>query len=755
MAGACTGLRVVEIARGMPGTLAGMVLADHGADVVRIESPAGDPYLSQAGDRLWNRGKTRIALDLDDVAQRSQALVLVRAADVVIVGVPPTTAERWGIAPGSFSTDNPGLIFSSISGFGWNGPARDQHVTEALMYAISGGMMMQGNGGLRDGPIFVAPHSAAYAAALLTVQGILAALRERDGSGVGQHVDVGLYQGMLAYRSFYMWDPELRQEDFPSLPATTDPRGVRPLFNLNECSDGRWLSMGAWTPALTYKALEVMGRVDLLADPRFAGMPNVIPDDASRRELLEILWAEFRQKPLQYWLDAMDAQGIPCEPVYSFDEFRELGQLWANDYAVRVDDPAVGPMVQQGVLGELSETPGEIRPAQAEAAPASAVRDIAARWQSAPTVRGSGSMRPGGRGPLAGVRVLDLTLFLSGPMATHLLCDMGADVVKAESPEGDDFRISAPSVFRYLHRDKQCVVLDLKTPEGQAGLEQLVRESDVVVYNYRLGVEDRLGLGYERLRAINPQLIVCRVTAFGARGDRAHRGGYDASITALSGINMFQAGESNQPVSIGMADISTGIAAATALSLAIRAKETTGLGQSVEVAMIGAMAYVDADAFTDYAGKPRGEVLDRGQHGFHTLYRLYQTSDGWLLLSARPSQGPAVCAALGLGTDTAADDPTLEAAFARQTTAAAIAALKTADVDAANPLVDAKTFLHTTPSLKENRAVIVLPHPVYGNLGQTGPAVHFSRTPVRIERQESVIGEHNDLVLRKAASTPG
>ncbi|MGK2965502.1 MAG: CoA transferase [Tepidiformaceae bacterium] len=747
MDAALNGLRVVEISRGMPGALAAMILADYGADVIRLEDPAGDPYLSEAGERLWSRGKTRVAVDMDDPAGRAQAAALAREADVVLVGLRPATAERWGLTYEALASDNPALVFASISGFGWDGPYRDQPITENLMYAISGGMTMEGNGGLRKGPVFIAPHSAACGAAFLAVQGILAALHERDGSGIGQHVDTSLYRAMLVYRAFYMWNPELRADEFPMFPPSTDPRGIRPLFNLNECADGEWLSMGAWTPALSHKALEVMGLTHILADKRFAGIPNVLPDLEARMAVLQILWDEFRKRPRQEWLDLMDAQGIPSEPVQSIARFRELDQLWANASAVRVDDPVVGPMIQQGVVGMMPATPGIARPAEATARPAGFIAEAAARWAQAAPVRGDGAMRPGGRGPLSGVRVLDLTAFLSGPMAVHLLTDLGADVVKVESPDGDDFRVSAPSAFRYLHRDKRGVVLDLKTPAGQAALDQLIVESDVVVYNYRLGVEERLGLTYDRLRALNPGVIVCRITAFGPHGKRAHRGGYDASITALSGMPFIQAGEGNPPVSIGMADISTGIAAATALAIAIRAKETSGVGQAIDVSMIGAMAYVGADAFPDYPGMPPGESLDGGQHGFSPLYRLYQTMDGWLMLSARPGQAETVRDALAIEFGAEMDAARLQARFATRTTADWVSLLHRRSVNCANPLVDAKAFLYQTPELKASGTAIGIDHPVYGVLGQAGPAVHFSRTPARVDRQDPELGEHDAEVF--------
>ena len=751
MAGAATGLKVVQIARGMPGMLAGMILADHGADVIQVEDPDGDPFLNLAGARMWSRGKRRIALDLDRTADRSAALALAREADIVLCGVRPVTAERWGLTPAALCEANPRALFVSMTGFGWSGPYRDLPLTEAMVLALSGGMAQPANGGHRAGPIFLAPALPSYGAALAAVQGSMAALRERDVSGRGQHVDISLYSAMLVHRAFLAWEPEQHPEDFPvpALGVLPDPRGVRPLFNLNQCADGGWLSMAAWTPALAYKALELMDLGALLADERFVGVPNFYPTPEDRNALLEILWAKFRERPLADWLERMDAAGIPCEPAGSVESFRMLGQLWANGLAVSCDDPVVGPMMQVGVLGGLSATPGQVRPAEVSARPVEEAAALLESWRAAPPApSGKPHVPANPRGPLDGVRVLDFTNFLSGPMSTHLLADLGARVTKVEPQVGDDFRVSAPYVFRGLHREKRSVVLELKRPGGAELLARLVRAADIVVYNYRLGVEARLGLDYDALKAINPQIIVCRITAFGPRGARAHRGGYDASITALSGVSQMQAGAGNPPVSLTVADIATGLAAATAMCLAIRAQETQGIGQQIDVTMIGAMAYVAADQFADFAGKPAGPIADHGQQGFGPAYRLYQTTDGWIFVSAVGS-GREARLARALGQEGALDESAAQTTFARRTTAEWLTTLAAADVPAADPNVDAAAFLHGTPEFRANGTRIAVPTARYGQLGQPGVHVRFARTPVRTEKQEPALGADTDDVLRE------
>jgi crotonobetainyl-CoA:carnitine CoA-transferase CaiB-like acyl-CoA transferase len=755
MAGAAAGLKVLQIARGMPGMLAGMILADHGADVIQVEDPKGDPYLTLAGLRMWSRGKRRLALNLDVEHDRAAALALAHEADLVLCSVRPTTAERWGFTPESLARANPRALFVSLSGFGWNGPYRDLPLTDAMVLALAGGMMQPANGGYRPGPIFLAPPLLSYSAALAAVQGSLAALRERDVSGRGQHVDVSLYGAMLVHRSFTVWEPERHPEDFPQpvAGAVLDPRGGRPLFNLNECADGKWLSMAAWTPALAYKTLELMDLGGLLADERFVGVPNFFPSPEDRNALLQILWQKFRERPLAYWLECFDAADIPCEPAGTVETFRRLDQLWANGFAIEADDPVVGRMVQVGPLGSFSSTPGRVAPAEASPHSSEEAAALLSTWRAAAPAPASTARLPeNARGPLGGVRVLDFTNFLSGPMSTHLLADLGAEVTKVEPHVGDDFRVSAPFVFRGLHRDKRSVVVDLKRPGGADVLAKLVRSSDVVVYNYRLGVEERLGLDYDALKAINSKIIVCRITAFGPRGARAHRGGYDASITALAGVSQMQAGAGNPPVSLTVADIATGLAAATAMCLAVRARETQGIGQQVDVAMIGAMAYVDADHFADFAGKPADPVADAGQHGLGPAYRLYRTADGWIFIAA---VGPGRVAALAklLGQHEGLDEAAAEATIARRGTAEWLADFSAADVPAADPHVDASTFLHRTPEFRHTGTRIAVATPRYGQLGQAGVHVRFSRTPVRTEAQEPELGAQTVEVLRELGVT--
>src|SRR5213594_3640092 len=203
------------------------------------------------------------------------------------------------------------------------------------------------------------------------------------------------------------------------------------------------------------------------------------------------------------------------------------------------------------------------------------------------------------KGPLAGVRVLDLTRVLAGPFCAMMLGDMGAEVIKVEEPgKGDDTRSWPPFVegestyFMSVNRNKKSVTLNLKAPEGQAILRTLVGKSDVLLENFRPGTMEKLGFGYRPLARLNPRLVYCSISGFGASGPEAHRAGYDLVVQAESGIMDITGFPDGPPVKVGtsIADLVAGMSAAHGVTLALLARARTRRGQRVEISMLDAMA---------------------------------------------------------------------------------------------------------------------------------------------------------------------
>jgi crotonobetainyl-CoA:carnitine CoA-transferase CaiB-like acyl-CoA transferase len=268
-------------------------------------------------------------------------------------------------------------------------------------------------------------------------------------------------------------------------------------------------------------------------------------------------------------------------------------------------------------------------------------------------------------GPLDGVRVLDASQMLAGPICGMRLGDLGADVLKIEPPGGEhnrshgfgSVRVAGETpTFMGLNRNKRSVVLDLKQPAGLAAFLELARTADVLIQNYRVGTAERLGIGWEQLRAVNPRLVYAQISGYGENGPLRDRPGQDLLLQALSG-SMWAVGSADdppQPGALWAADVMTGYQAAIGILAALHARDRTGEGQKVSVSMLGVLMDCQVQELTTYlnAGVAFERPARPSAHSFIPApYGVYRTADGWMVLAMAPL--PALGAALG--------DPRLEA----------------------------------------------------------------------------------------------
>jgi len=356
--------------------------------------------------------------------------------------------------------------------------------------------------------------------------------------------------------------------------------------------------------------------------------------------------------------------------------------------------------------------------------------------------------------PLDGVRVVDLTSYIAGSYAAMMLADLGAEVVKIESLAGDSFR-ELPGFFGW-NRGKRSVAVDLKAPEGRAVVERLAARGDVVMENMRPGVADRLGVGWARLRAINPRLVYCSVTAFGSTGPYADRPGFDPLLQAMSGAQALQGfGGPPQYIRIAITDYYAASLAAQAVLAALFVRERTGQGQRVETSLLHASLALQSGNVVDYAGK---------QHVFrdNPTYRLYQAGDGqWFFLACgNQTFWVKLCAALGL-EPLAADPrfaswmlrldnreallPLLEKTFTRQPRAHWLRVLAEHDIPAA-PVLTLLQFMED-PALRHHDLVREYEHPDVGRLRMLGQPLVFSDTRTEDPGPPPTLGQHTAEVL--------
>jgi crotonobetainyl-CoA:carnitine CoA-transferase CaiB-like acyl-CoA transferase len=272
--------------------------------------------------------------------------------------------------------------------------------------------------------------------------------------------------------------------------------------------------------------------------------------------------------------------------------------------------------------------------------------------------------------PLAGLKAVELARILAGPWAGQTLADLGADVVKVESPEGDDTRKWGPpfvenpdgshdaAYFHAANRGKSSVVIDFRTPEGQAEVKRLVADADVVIENFKVGGLAKYGLDYASLAAVNPRLVYCSVTGFGQDGPYAHRAGYDFIVQGMSGIMDLTGDPAGEPQKIGVAfaDIFTGLYAVIAIQAALAVRTRTGRGQHIDMALMDVMTGVLANQAMNYLVSGVSPTRLGNAHPNIAPYAAFPTADGWFILAVgNDGQFRRFCVVAGL--DDMPDDP--------------------------------------------------------------------------------------------------
>jgi crotonobetainyl-CoA:carnitine CoA-transferase CaiB-like acyl-CoA transferase len=359
-------------------------------------------------------------------------------------------------------------------------------------------------------------------------------------------------------------------------------------------------------------------------------------------------------------------------------------------------------------------------------------------------------------GPLDGIAVVDLTSYIAGSYAGMMLADLGARVTKVESLAGDSFR-ELPGFYGW-NRGKRSVAVDLKTPDGLTIVERLAERSDVVMENMRPGVADRLGVGYERLHALNPRLVYSSVTAFGSTGPYVDRPGFDPLLQAMSGAMALQGfGGPPQYLRIAVTDYYAASLAAQAILAALFARERTGRGQRVETSLLHAAIALQSGNFVDYKGK---------QHMFrdNPTYRLYRAGDGqWFFLACgNQTFWVKLCNALGL-EDLANDPrfaswmlrldnreallPLLEARFATEPRDHWLELLAKHDIPAA-PVQSMLDFMND-PAVLHHDMVRHYEHPEVGPLRLMGQPLAFDDTPPPDPGPPPTLGEHTNQILHE------
>jgi crotonobetainyl-CoA:carnitine CoA-transferase CaiB-like acyl-CoA transferase len=722
------GIRVLDCSQGLSGPMAAMLLADFGAEVLKLEPPEGDRASALPGYVAWNRNKHRLSLDLADADERDRFEALLAGADVVVFDHGPTELARLGLEAAALTAANPRLIHLWVPPYGTSGEWSDLPAHHASLTGLSGAAFRQGS--YADQPIWYVAPLVQYAQATLAAAAVGAALLERSTTGLGQSVVVSGLHAMA-------------ETGCPLSALGGEPRGGgHPLgggasYRLYQCGDGKWLFLGTLFSHFFAHALEALDLMDA----------RVWDVGAAIEETLA-------SGPREHWLALFREHDAPAGPVDRREDWLKSEIAQANELGVILHHPTLGPVEMPGVMARLEGTPGSVRHFMDEA---SAERVAAFAAPRAPSPAAFKRHRL----PLAGVRILDLGTVVAGAYAATILANFGADVVKVEPSDGDPFRSGGPGFMNY-NRGKRGLGVNLKHPDGRALFLDLARTADVVLDNYRLGVRERLGIDYAALKAVNPRIISCSANTYGSRGADARLPGFDPLLQARGGMMAAQGGDDGEPVfhTIPINDVATAALTAFAIIAALNAREITGEGQNVETSLAAATTLYQFGELVSYAGRSPNGPGSRDCVGFTALDRYYRCQDGWLTLACTAPRhfealaraldradwlgcwdGPAAMAEPRDGALTKA----LSAALAQHSRDDAVALLTAAGVPTL-PVMRGDE-VQRTEFFWDNGYFELHAHPYYGELVASRGFAEFNGAPARFDRLHPELGEHGVEVL--------
>jgi CoA:oxalate CoA-transferase len=375
-------------------------------------------------------------------------------------------------------------------------------------------------------------------------------------------------------------------------------------------------------------------------------------------------------------------------------------------------------------------------------------------------------------GPLEGLKVLDLTRVLAGPYCTMLLGDLGADIIKVEMPgTGDDSRHFGPyqngesAYFMSLNRNKRSMTLNLKNEQGKSLLKELVKQVDVIIENFRPGTMEKLGLGYDTLKTINPKLIYAASSGFGHSGPYSKKPAYDGVVQAMGGIMSITGEKDGKPMRVGpsIGDIAAGLFTAIGVLAALNHKNETGIGQKVDVAMLDCQVAMLENAIARYVVTKEVPKPAGNRHTSIVPFEPFETMDSQLVVAAgNDGIWKRFCAVAGL-EDIVDDErfatnpnrnknydelrPLVAEQMKKRTTEEWGSILDDAGVP--NGPINYVDKVLENEQVKARDMIVEVDHPVAGPLKMPGVAIKMSHTPGAIERCAPLLGEHNKELLKE------
>lgn len=769
------GYTVIDLSTDIAGAYCTKLLADGGADIVKIESPEGDPL------RVWSASGATIPAGSDGalfsfLAGAKHSVVadptgdddadlvnrLLAAADAVVWSAGSNVAEHPDFTAQAIHRRHPHLTVTSITPFGLQGPWRDRAATEFTLQAWSGGIVGLGRGEQERPPVFVGGQVGEYLAGVYASAATLASRWRRIDGGAGELLDLSMLETQILSLTYY----PVSYFDVLGRPWRDMRRPTIP--GVAQAKDGL-VDLGCGTAQQWFDLCAMVGHPEWIDEES----PLSITEQANIHA--DELFSWLAATPVDEIRELASAFRIPNAPVANGANVTSFDQFVERDSFVR--NPRDG--------FRQPSHPYRMRPAQLRAPqPAPRLGEHTERYRAAPL-----PARPAPTGaakalPLSGIRVLDMTTFWAGPCCTHSLALLGAEVIHVEStrrPDGTRMIAGIPvtedqwweksPIFAALNTNKKGLTLDLQSPRGRELLRRLITTCDVVVENFTPRVLDQIGLDFATVQSIRPDTVLVRMPGFGLEGPWRDNPAFAYVIESAAGVSWLTGYPDRtpyDPYSIG--DPNAGVHALNAILLALEHRRRTGEGVFVEAAMVDAALSIAAEQVIEYTAY--GALLERAGNRGPTAapQNLYRSADidefgrldSWVAIAvATDDQWDSLCRALGspswatdptLSTDSGrrahhdAIDERLAAWCGRRSRDEIVATLWDAGVPVAKVMQP-----HRQPELEQlafRDFFEEVDHPVNGPARLSTVPMRFSAGPHKFHTEHApLLGQHNHELL--------
>jgi len=786
------------------GLLCGKILGDLGADVIKVERLGGDPtrnigpfYHDEADPEkslfwfAYNTNKRGITLDIETADGQKTFKSLVESADFVIESFPPRYMDKLGLGYSSLEKVNPGVIMVSITPFGQTGPYKDYKATDIVAWAMGGEMYQRGDADRL--PVRMSHHSQAYLhAAGDAAVGALIALRYQQMTGEGQQVDISIQEAVNHCTQFLIgfWD----------MVKVVQPRGgVTGQRQTWPCQDGYVI---CFYHSGTNGNRHNLPLVEWMDDEGMADdfLKSVDWDTFSLRTTTQDIMDRIAEPTAKFFMTHTKAEllegavkrNVQLYPVATTKDILESVQLATREFWVELEHPELGTTITYpGAFAKASEAPLRISrraPLIGEHNQEVYEKELALSREELLTLRHAKgypakldekSQRENPeKKPLAGIKVVDFTWMATGPLATRILADYGAEVIKIEGRKRHDplrliipFKGDIPGLnrggnFNQWNTGKLDVTLNLAHPKGVEVAKKFIARADIVVENFAGGVIKRMGLGYEALKKVKPDIIMLSTCMQGQSGPHAKHSGLGMHLSALAGFSHIAGWPDRQPIELNLyTDFIVPRFNAVAILAAIDYRRRTGKGQYIDVSQYEASLHFMAPLILDYVVNQRVAMRMGNRYAYaapHGAYRC-RGEDRWCAIAVFTDEewqnfgkvigNPAWTTNPKFSTLSARKenedelDGLVEEWTINHSPEEVMTMMQVAGV-AGGVLQTGEDLMEHDPQLRNRHFFRELDHPEIGKYRIRGPSFVLSKSPCEV-RRAPLLGEHNEYAFKE------